>query len=1217
MTVNIAAFQHDMILTIEGCLYGIRRLGGEAVGSTSFIYLAYRWNTTTNQPAGEPLILKRFNPAEQAYWAMERNVLHGVAPFDGADGAQHFPRLLASTEQYIGGQASFLLLMDYAGSRHAAMDLPFSEGEGLLLLHHYLTALIALAHAGFTCWDRKLKDFFWEPPDPLDYPAGRLVIIDWNMAEIWSASSMMRDLTQTGRMLYELLTGLPALKRAGSSSYDLDRSVPSQAQHNGRPLRRYSQLSFAAQDLIETLLAGSRAITATSDSPAVVKERLIEHLTQLSKRCLSLSELWQSDVTPLMDKAEAYLRQQDWEAALAASSIAILKEQPDAVGWLDVRLQLPKHQATYEQAKQEVFARRNHLTEIQRQLVAEQINEARAALGNLLASHANLSLEAELDLLRWALLVDTIQDDGDVRQLGSLVPTLRTVEQALHQGNFLAAGQASLALPVVGTIFNAEARVREYAQRGDRHFINHEYSQARQTYEAARALLPARSQEGALEDRYWALVSDIVGDLDAHVQQAAELAGMEELPAQKLAAAQQLLPSFEFEAARRLLEEGLAANPLASDLIELHAITRQLAYLKRLVGNHQRLELLTLDSFLLSEAITYAGELCQSLRPAYRLYPEQMIAELQEAGRLIEQSLKAKQYPASVAQWQAFGQHVDTLLQVLRASGNQQRLGIDAQELEKNSMIFKQQREQAEFVDQIATSGSRAMTPTELQSVLELARKLGLQTLSNGQQIDSELERLRQAQQRSIGQLAQTQFDTLRTLIIDQLPYQTSAEQAQRFLDELHAQLSALRSTQSSQQADMLLQWLEASRAPLLLALSTRDRIHPAMETLACSAAPCLEPFLNPYIAQLSGIRQTFEQLRQSWPQQLGAAPELTKLMLSGVEIGFWQRRAATLAARLPSATVTPNLAEITRVEEILLGLEECQQQLGALPQHVLTTSISDYRRELDTLWSTWFAQQSVVEADKIQVSASNLLANQAHKFADNQQLIPALWLALAAQNISSANNTRLATLVDELLTTMAQSGQPDIEKALTHGFEATLMSPSYQGRFREQIVQDLAALLQRSGWLPNQILPQVRAEISNMLDDPQMIERQKRRIAELLSANLGPATIYRSQIDQLNHLLTINKHELATHQILQIAVLLLAIPREIPLPFLPELQSTVRHWANTIVLPSDQDQRGEAALRANDEHDRPAPTAPADELAEIMFNSIIDVIQRRQAVKA
>src|SRR5689334_4426142 len=124
MLENKPMSQRDLAFTINNQSYRARLLGGDAVGSTSLIYLAKRWNSQSGQTEGLPLILKRFQTEEKLVYERECDVLRKMQAYADQHGEQYIPRLIAFSEQHLGGMPSFLILMEYAGNQPVDSRVP-------------------------------------------------------------------------------------------------------------------------------------------------------------------------------------------------------------------------------------------------------------------------------------------------------------------------------------------------------------------------------------------------------------------------------------------------------------------------------------------------------------------------------------------------------------------------------------------------------------------------------------------------------------------------------------------------------------------------------------------------------------------------------------------------------------------------------------------------------------------------------------------------------------------------------------------------------------------------------------------------------------------------------------------------------------------------------------------------------------------------------------
>lgn len=397
-------FKSEGQILLDGRTYGTRLLGGNAVGSTSFIHLAYEWDSAANRARGAPLILKLFLPKEGASFLAESALLRGVAEYDGTGPRQHFPHLIADSHaQYFSGQLYSVALMQYAGDEPVDSRIPIEEPEALLLIRHYLEAVIAVTRAGFTCWDRKLKDFYWTSPSAVE-PEGRLLVVDWNMAESWSPALMVDDLIMAGRLLYELLTGSVALKRPDSLFFDLEQE--SDADGSRRARRPWKRISYGAQQIVETLLHGGHSLLVSLDASEEKKDpkaELRQHVEGLIAECSRIRDLWTLAVTPLRRAASDHLAGGRNQRALECTSILALKQIPDLeVGWKDAvpALSGAQGKGEHESALRAMKSRSDPLASALVSLTTNKEDEVTGKLHTLLAGAEYLSMEEELQVAR-------------------------------------------------------------------------------------------------------------------------------------------------------------------------------------------------------------------------------------------------------------------------------------------------------------------------------------------------------------------------------------------------------------------------------------------------------------------------------------------------------------------------------------------------------------------------------------------------------------------------------------------------------------------------------------------------------------------------------------------------------------------------------------------------------------------------------------------------
>lgn len=458
-------FQTYRTIEIAGRKYSMELLGGDAVGSTSFVYLA-RSMSADGSADGPPLILKRFLPAEEERFRIERDVLKAVAPRDCGELGRHFPRLICEAKTIFDDQPSSLLLMEYAGAAPVTDSLPLDEQEGLLLIRHYLECLRELAEAGYTCWDRKIKDFFWTQPS-VDEPAGALRVIDWNMAQPYNLTNAHNDLVTAGRLSYEVLTNRALLNRKGSSAYQFHTE--------------WERISFGTQQLVLQLLAGARDLLRQDVDEADKKGAVDQRIVSWQQECAALHELWRSELAEDLMKPAAQLLQEGRPLeALKRTSIIALKNTKGSAGWKeDLGASSADWQAIHAEARTQAELALDPLRPLRRQLAEEResLDDVCASLQRLLRE-GQLSPEKELSTARWLAAATGLTqagEDGDAWRL-VLARALEAHEKALNQGRYVEAGtnwkrldRSSLppALQPTVAAFEAEVRIQELAERVD------------------------------------------------------------------------------------------------------------------------------------------------------------------------------------------------------------------------------------------------------------------------------------------------------------------------------------------------------------------------------------------------------------------------------------------------------------------------------------------------------------------------------------------------------------------------------------------------------------------------------------------------------------------------------------------------------------------------------------------------------------------------------
>lgn len=472
-------FRPNRTFEINGARYGARLLAGDAVGSTSFVYLAYRL-LPDGGTDGKRLILKRFLTPTQKLFEIERDVLEQVAALDKGELGQHFPRVIATHQAVFEGQSSFLLLMEHAGDQPVADRLPLKEAEALALIRHYLACLRTLFATGFTCWDRKTKDFYWTSP-AVAPPDGELRVIDWNMAEPYHLMNAHNDLVKAGQLAYELLTGHPLLRRKGSTTYQFDPE--------------WRRVSFGTQQIIRALLTGVPDLVRSDVSGQDTKQSLQTRVKGWERRCKEIEGLLKAPLSKtLMEEAATLLEQRRFTAALERTSLAALRISSAADGWEGkVDWNTADWKRIHETAVSEAMRALDAVGPLRQGLEDGQTPVTKVAqdLEQLLRDNTQLSPEQELSAARWLLLARSFAEAGD--DVGELrlgaVRALEDHEKDLAQGlcsDAQTRWDALLSLPNKHPsllrsfrIIRAEAQIRDLEGRA---------ADARQRGEHAQAL---------------------------------------------------------------------------------------------------------------------------------------------------------------------------------------------------------------------------------------------------------------------------------------------------------------------------------------------------------------------------------------------------------------------------------------------------------------------------------------------------------------------------------------------------------------------------------------------------------------------------------------------------------------------------------------------------------------------------------------------------------
>jgi hypothetical protein len=1056
--------QGDITFAINGQSYRAHLLGGDAVGSTSFIYLARRWNSQSGQVDGPPLILKRFQAEEKLVYERERDVLLKMQAHTDQDGERYIPQLFGYSEQHLGGAPSFLLLMEYAGNQPVDSRVPLDEPEALLLIGHYLACLIGLVSVGYTCWDRKLKDLFWTAPDPLDNPTGRLLVVDWNMAEDWDVERMRNDLSQAGRLSYEALTGMPALLRAGSVSYDLERSTltsQSPVTHN-HVFKNWGQISFGAQRIVEDLLAGSRQLAADAQAAAAPKDYCIHWIERIRGRCTEIIDLWRRDVTPLMDQARIFLQAEQPESALQCSSIAVLKENHDGSEWSQGQLRLPQHREIHERAQQAVAEKRNPLAATQQYLRDGQIAQAETALAQLRAGGMNLMLEQELSVMRWSILTRAGRTVWDTSNASRLVQDLKTLEDALRKGNFDEAAKVGAQLTPISQVFQDEIAVRKNFRQSEEESLRNRYDQARDRYVEAVTLLNAQPNQPEDVRRFWELIRESLGDIEQRakvVEQKVEMLGA---PDQALADAIDCIKAEKFGNAIQRLEEGLNANPTRVDLKELRTVANQLAYLKRMGGQFRLGD--ELDNPLVVGLTWYAQELCRQPEPLYADYSNRVHEAVRKACRVTTELLLSTHLPATRSEAQVLlrrGEMLADVLAELRAQGVDSLDGT-APLPEDGSIMNGLERlrkhiEDRDLLDQLIDTPKANLSLR--QRLLMIAERLGIQILARGANVRVELDQINQTLRQSDEGHFEAHLNAIVQSVRDWLPQQTSRDTAQSVLREIESDLKRLLDQAPLLVATSFQGWLADASVTLPKALDELNRIQQEYEQLPRTPEARLRPLIKQLDQRSGQALSAIRDLQQLWPANLGASPELAANLVSKPDQTaikqLWHERFTALSKHLAHlAAGGTDSRHITKFNLILIGLEECQAELGDIKADV-SEQLASAQQLLDQALDQHFERQHIPFDGQLRKEMKEFLLEQAGQLAERKATLPALWTvgaAIALGETGDEEDQAAGKRREEIVDEISRQAQPDVQGALIQLFK----DPSYQKGLMTPIIQDL-----------------------------------------------------------------------------------------------------------------------------------------------------------------
>jgi len=1117
MIEKASEFKPERSLTIDERRYGVRLLGGDAVGSTSFIYLAYQLDPPDDRPAGPPLILKRFlQHGEQGsrFFRVEEAVLEGAQGIETSPQKCHLPRKIATAEkQFFGGEPSDLLLMEFAPGTPADSFKPMQEREALLLIAQYLEALITVARAGYTCWDRKLQDLFWTPPESRYASTERLMVIDWNMAEDWTPERMRNDLNRTGLMLYELLTGAQALRRAGSLSYDLQPRLTGGSGTVEQRIRPWGRLSFGAQRLIESLLAAPRDAPAALGEEKPGREYMIRWTQQLTERCRALAALWLEDVKPLMDRAARLVeqaklepstdrtaplveqaKQKQWAEVLEQSSIAVLIEdssrnpaaegqQPD--GWLGLGLQLERYNRVHELARANVLKQRDYLHQVRQQLETGDTRGANASLQDLLAGGANLTLEEELSTLRW-LLLDYAWPGAplDVSTAGKIVETMRRLEKALNAGEANAALVASdlALLGVTQTDLTREATARQLVADATQAQRRRDYAGAATAYRQAAGNLGGRpgetvegrfweSQEGATR-RFWMLVRQSLGELGQLAEDAEKLAIAVQLPGEALTRAGQFIEQLEFAQATKELKAGLRADPSHEDLAKLHRLAIRLAYLQWLAGDmsaevlrKQPLFERSIDDLL--DMAIQSGKLLSDLPEdsPYSAYPRAVEDALSKAYTDILTKLRHPEvYPGDLTEALNLQRQAQTLRQLLSALPKYHvglANGPDAtaelapliEQLDQLLRQLDQHLVRLQILKDL-NEGSH-LTQDQRVKVLRQALALGVTRLPNAASQDQDvLAQLKELKQISAATNQATAEDKARALAAQlraDLPRQTNWNDTWELLD---AAIISLRSVLPVQNQDglgqRLLNWLTQARATLPGIVAEVMRLRSAWSDLPRSYEPRVWERAEKLQMNIDKWMAELRSQEALWPAELSPRPELERLQPQTDLSALWGRRFEVLKSRLPGIPIPAG--ELARTELLLGGLRECGQQPAfALPGDA-DELIARYESALHASWAAFYQDPPLPNRAAIRTEVSAGLARSAEKlFRHDEEPLQALWLAVAAAAAAGDGANRSQPSVEAIL---AHLESPELLESVKQELNLLFVSLLKDARFPPAVMQ-------------------------------------------------------------------------------------------------------------------------------------------------------------------
>ncbi len=1149
-------FKRESILSLDGQHYGIRLVGGDAVGGTSFIYEAYRWDVQRDQPQGRELILKRFAPMSRGLWELERDVLQGVAAYDGQGDQQHFPRAISSGEQHIGGQPSYLLLMEHAGTRHIGDLAPIDDAEALRVMAHYLSTITTLTRLGFTCWDRKLKDLFWQSPDRLDYPQGKLLVIDWNMAERWTPERLSGDLIQAGRLGYEMLTGIPALKRPGSDSYDLDHELsPNQMDdpNDQRHVRPWANVCFGTQAVVQELLSGARDLLQGALSASFLKEQLIDRLEQLRERCLYQATLWDKDVTPLMEQADQYLHQQRWAQALVCTSIAMYKEYMRAVDWRKTQFRFPKHQHIHAAALSNTDAERDILAAPRRDLAEGRFAEALAYLQHLLTGGANLTLEQELAAQRWLLLTNALSVQDDVRSSFRAVRSLESLEEALAQLDFAKALPICDAIPEIGTLFRAEASVRQKVSVAAVAMQKSEYAEAVDNYQQAQLMLSIAPLKGEPAERYWRLVAESLSDMETLAVVAGRRFVEREIPSKKLKEVELAVSMFSFVDAIALLDEGLVANPHRLDLARTRAYVKRLAMLGHLVSCTSG------TTAMLYHVLPLLAD--DSLSEAYRRYPQQLLNDFKST---IEQTLfqlKAQDYPSTVAEIRDLMQRVNDLPPIFRLLKEYKQLPPSWEGIVYTEEYVSQLNQHAQIVtsiDRLVTGQGGRLSPEQRQLLLDLAIRFKLNTFSDNTVAAIELARIEQVLIARSLQKQQSLLDTLVATIKDHLLQQNTPENTKSFLDQAISDVETLDAPEIQMVAKKLQHWLLNAYAVLPRQMIENHRLVEQMDYVLRQNVAHIGGFVKNTIDSLRSIQENIDALILQWPGDLGQAPNLTSLVFEHWIDQVWQDRATHLVRQLPKPPIhIKNQSSYIHLEIIIEGLQECYRNVKyiQLPWiNDLLDTINLYENHLSESHSYMFILD--IKSVDVNKEVGVILADRAKKIY-KEYPIAALGLILFAFNLSKTNMTEdmmeFTKIQDEIIKSIEGGGELKINSDIEYIYEQSLNKFLENNNYGIDLERIL--IKKQEDQLNNiytHMSKQIDEKILRFLNHDQIIAEIKDSVFRYTNEEYMEIIVRRLDV------LTDGNEHLSENMVFELIILLVLMPNEIKIRRINELKRKV-----------------------------------------------------------